>query len=63
MTLYNIPMFVSPIDVPTIQRLADFGYVTPPSEGCPPRRRPEAERQLNPVVDDVVEELRRKGVM
>ena len=43
--------------------LADFGYVAPPAEGCPPRRRPEAERQLNQVVDEVVAELRRKGVL
>jgi dihydrodipicolinate synthase/N-acetylneuraminate lyase len=26
-TLYNIPMFASPIDVPTIQRLAEFGRI------------------------------------
>lgn len=43
--------------------LADFGYVPPPAEGCPARRRPEAERQLNEVVDNVVEALRRKGVL
>jgi 4-hydroxy-tetrahydrodipicolinate synthase len=43
--------------------LADFGYVTPPAEGCPPRRRPEAERQVNEVVGGVVEELRRRGVL
>src|SRR5512140_3314528 len=26
-TLYNIPMFASPIDVPTIRRLAEFGRI------------------------------------
>ncbi len=26
-TLYNIPMFASPIDVPTIQRLSEFGRI------------------------------------
>lgn len=43
--------------------LADFGYVPTPEEGCPPRQRPEAERQVSEVVNQVVQDLRRKGVL
>ena len=43
--------------------LADFGYVTPPPEGCPPRRQAEPETQVTQIVEGVVAELRRKGIM
>jgi len=43
--------------------LADFGYVAASAEGCSPRRRPEAERQVSEVVNQVVQDLRQKGVL
>jgi 4-hydroxy-tetrahydrodipicolinate synthase len=43
--------------------LADFGYVDPPAEGCPPRSRPAAEALLNQIVGGVVEDLQRKGIL
>lgn len=43
--------------------LADFGYVAPPAEGCPPRRQPERERQVQQIADVVTRELRQRGVL
>ncbi|MDA1276034.1 MAG: dihydrodipicolinate synthase family protein [Verrucomicrobia bacterium] len=43
--------------------LADFGYVDPPLEGCPVRRRPEQERELSQIVGGVVDELKKKGLL
>jgi 4-hydroxy-tetrahydrodipicolinate synthase len=43
--------------------LADFGYVDPPPEGCPPRRPDAKAAQVNEIVGEVVEALRHKGVL
>jgi 4-hydroxy-tetrahydrodipicolinate synthase len=43
--------------------LADFGYVDPPPEGCPPRRPDAKAAQVNQIVGEVVEALRHKGVL
>jgi 4-hydroxy-tetrahydrodipicolinate synthase len=43
--------------------LADFGYVQPPAEGCPPRSgQPSADR-VSQIVTSVVHELRKRGAM
>jgi dihydrodipicolinate synthase/N-acetylneuraminate lyase len=43
--------------------LADFGYVDPPAEGCPPRRPDGDANRLHTMVDEVVETLRQKGLL
>jgi 4-hydroxy-tetrahydrodipicolinate synthase len=43
--------------------LADFGYVDPPPEGCPTRPRPESEALVTRIVGEVVEDLRRQGLL
>ncbi|MBI4663692.1 MAG: dihydrodipicolinate synthase family protein [Verrucomicrobia bacterium] len=43
--------------------LADFGYVEPPPEGCPPRA-PNLERhRVNQITSEVVEALRKRGML
>jgi len=43
--------------------LADFGYVEPPAEGCPPRQpRPEAQRVAT-ITSEVLAALRQRGVV
>ena len=43
--------------------LADFGYVEAPAEGCPPRQAELEPLRVNRIADEVVTELRRKGLM
>jgi 4-hydroxy-tetrahydrodipicolinate synthase len=43
--------------------LADFGYVDPPPEGCPPRRPDVEAAHMKQMVGGVVEALRQKGVL
>jgi 4-hydroxy-tetrahydrodipicolinate synthase len=42
--------------------LADFGYVEPPPEGCPPRPGSARQTSVSAIVDGVIEELRRRGI-
>jgi 4-hydroxy-tetrahydrodipicolinate synthase len=43
--------------------LADFGYVQAPPEGCPPRGKDLDAYHAGKIADDVVRELRKKGVI
>ena len=43
--------------------LADFGYVEPPAEGCPPRTSALEPLRVHKIADDVVRELRKKGLV
>lgn len=43
--------------------LADFGYVQAPPEGCPPRASELEPYRVNKIADDVVRELRKKGLV
>ena len=43
--------------------LADFGYVEPPAEGCAPRTNPLEPLRVHKIADDVVRELRKKGLV
>jgi 4-hydroxy-tetrahydrodipicolinate synthase len=43
--------------------LADFGYVEPPPEGCPPRRPDLEATRVNEIAGEVVAALRQKGVL
>lgn len=40
--------------------LADFGYVSPPPEGCPPRREGLEPARVRAIVDSVMDELRKR---
>lgn len=42
--------------------LADFGYVDPPAEGCPPRDPGLDKSRLDQIVNGVLEELRQRGL-
>lgn len=41
--------------------LADFGYVEPPVEGCPPRAPATAQLRVNQLVDRVLHDLRQRS--
>jgi len=43
--------------------LADFGYVDPPPEGCPTKASNLEPLRVNQLVSDVMEQLRKKGVV
>jgi dihydrodipicolinate synthase/N-acetylneuraminate lyase len=43
--------------------LADFGYVEAPAEGCPPRTNDLEPYRVNKIAEDVVRELRKKGLV
>lgn len=43
--------------------LADFGYVDSPPEGCPPKRGDLEPVRVRKIADDVVNELRKKGLV
>lgn len=43
--------------------LADFGYVETPPEGCPPRRGDLEPIRVRKIADEVVNELRKKGLV
>jgi 4-hydroxy-tetrahydrodipicolinate synthase len=43
--------------------LADFGYVEAPAEGCPPRASELEPYRVNKIADEVVRELRKKGLV
>lgn len=43
--------------------LSDFGYVNPPSGGCPVRDTDPERRRLNGIVDQVLETLRQRGIV
>jgi dihydrodipicolinate synthase/N-acetylneuraminate lyase len=43
--------------------LADFGYVEPPAEGCPVRSNDLEKFQVSKIADDVVQELRKQGLV
>jgi 4-hydroxy-tetrahydrodipicolinate synthase len=42
--------------------LADFGYVEPPAQGCPPRDPDLGKSRLDQIVQGVLEELRQRGL-
>jgi dihydrodipicolinate synthase/N-acetylneuraminate lyase len=43
--------------------LADFGYVEAPAQGCPPRGSDLEPYRVNKITDEVVRELRKKGLV
>jgi 4-hydroxy-tetrahydrodipicolinate synthase len=43
--------------------LADFGYVAAPAEGCPPRKSDLEPLRVKTIADEVVSELRKKGLV
>jgi 4-hydroxy-tetrahydrodipicolinate synthase len=43
--------------------LADFGYVEAPPEGCPPRSNDLEPLRVKKIADDVLSELRKKGLV
>jgi 4-hydroxy-tetrahydrodipicolinate synthase len=43
--------------------LADFGYVEAPPEGCPPRASELEPLRVKKIADDVLSELRKKGIV
>jgi 4-hydroxy-tetrahydrodipicolinate synthase len=43
--------------------LADFGYVETPAEGCPPKRGDLEPIRVRRIADEVVNELRKKGLV
>jgi dihydrodipicolinate synthase/N-acetylneuraminate lyase len=43
--------------------LADFGYVEAPPDGCPPRGNDLAPLRVKRIADDVLSELRKKGLV
>ena len=43
--------------------LADFGYVEPPPDGCPPRSNDLEPVRVKKIADDVLSELRKKGIV
>lgn len=43
--------------------LADFGYVDAPAEGCPPRGNDLEPIRVKKIADDVLSELRKKGIV
>jgi len=43
--------------------LADFGYVDAPPEGCPPRGNDLEPLRVKKIADDVLSELRKKGLV
>jgi hypothetical protein len=43
--------------------LADFGYVEPPVEGCPPRGNDLEPIRVKRIADEVLSELRKKGLV
>ena len=43
--------------------LADFGYVSPPVEGCAPRSGQPSADKVSQIVTSVVHELRKRGAM
>ena len=43
--------------------LADFGYVETPPEGCPPKRGDLEPIRVRRIADEVVNELRKKGLV
>jgi hypothetical protein len=43
--------------------LADFGYVETPAEGCPPKRGDLEPIRVRKIADEVVNELRKKGLV
>jgi dihydrodipicolinate synthase/N-acetylneuraminate lyase len=43
--------------------LADFGYVDAPPEGCPPRGNQLEPLRVKKIADDVLDELRKKGIV
>jgi 4-hydroxy-tetrahydrodipicolinate synthase len=43
--------------------LADFGYVETPPEGCPPKRGDLEPLRVRKIADEVVNELRKKGLV
>jgi dihydrodipicolinate synthase/N-acetylneuraminate lyase len=43
--------------------LADFGYVEPPVEGCPPRGNDLEPIRVKKIADEVLSELRKKGLV
>jgi len=56
------------IDRAALQRvlrciLADFGYVDPPPEGCPPRSGNLEEDRVAQITQHVIKALRERGVI
>jgi 4-hydroxy-tetrahydrodipicolinate synthase len=43
--------------------LSDFGYASPPAEGCAPRSGQPASDRVSQIVEGVVHELRKRGAM
>ena len=43
--------------------LADFGFVEPPSEGCPPRTGQVQQDRVNQIAASVIEALRERGAI
>ena len=43
--------------------LADFGYVEAPPEGCPPRMNDLEPIRVKKIAEDVLTELRKKGLV
>jgi len=43
--------------------LSDFGYSTPPAEGCAPRTGQPGPDRVSQIVESVVHELRKRGAM
>jgi dihydrodipicolinate synthase/N-acetylneuraminate lyase len=43
--------------------LADFGYVEAPADGCPPKRSELEPIRIKSIADEVVSELRKKGLV
>jgi len=56
------------IDRAALQRvlhciMADFGYLTPPGEGCPPRTGNSPQDRIAQLAEGVLRELKQRGVM
>ena len=56
------------IDREKLQRLlrcilSDFGYVEAPPEGCPPRSNTLEPYRAHKIADDVIKELRKRGIV
>jgi 4-hydroxy-tetrahydrodipicolinate synthase len=43
--------------------LSDFGYVEAPAEGCPPRANSLEPYRTHKIADDVIRELRKRGIV
>jgi dihydrodipicolinate synthase/N-acetylneuraminate lyase len=61
----SVPQQVDRDKLQTLLRciLSDFGYVEPPAEGCPPRTNDLEPLRIKKIADDVLSDLRKKGLV